>query len=158
DWEVKDHAGIAIRDVFFNNELVVHKGSMPVIRVRYDGDRCGPYADQISWGSLLNISNCGGGKVCQKAFTAGDHNWLELGVLAAIGSYRIYQVWYFSDDGQLTARMFSKGLQCRTDHDHHPYWRMDFDINGPLNDQVFVFDNNRGNEGWGAGWHKYTNE
>ena len=35
---------------------------------------------------------------------------------------------------------------------------MDFDINGYPSDQVFVYDNNRPDVGWGPGWHKYTNE
>jgi Copper amine oxidase, enzyme domain len=158
DWEVKDDAGIAIRNVTYNNELVIYKASMPVIRVRYTNDACGPYADRINWGNLLDISNCGGNKVCQKSYSANGKNWLELGVLAGIGSYRIYQVWYLSHDGGIRAAMWSRGLQCNVDHDHHPYWRMDFDINGFAADQVFVFDANRGDEGWGTGWHKYTNE
>lgn len=158
DWEVKDDAGIAIRNVYYNNELVIWKASVPVIRVRYNGNVCGPYADRINWSNLLNISNCGNAKVCQTSSTFSGHNWLELGVLAKIGKYRIYQVWYFSDDGQIDVRVWSKGLHCNADHDHHSYWRMDFDVNGFSGDQVFVYDNNRPNEGWGAGWHKYANE
>lgn len=159
DWEVKDNAGIAIRNVYFNNELVLYKASLPVIRVQYDGNKCGPYADQISWGDLVKISNCGNKKVCQTSYTSSDgRNWLELGVYARIGSYHIYQAWYLSHDGYILPTVWSKGLQCKTNHNHHPYWRMDFDINGAGGDQIFVYDNNRPNEGWGNGWHKYTNE
>ncbi len=85
DWEVKDEAGLAIRNVYFNNELVLWKASMPVIRVRYQGDVCGPYQDRITWGSLLKISNCGNKKVCQRSFTdSSGRNWLEIGVLSKI--------------------------------------------------------------------------
>jgi hypothetical protein len=158
DWEVRDHAGIGIRNVYYNNELVFWKASMPVIRVRYAGNRCGPYADRITWGHLVQISNCGNRKVCQEEFSSGGQRWLELGVYARIGSYHIYQSWYFSNDGQIDVRMWSKGLQCRADHNHHPYWRMDFDLRGASGDQIFVYDNNRPNEGWGPGWHKYPSE
>jgi hypothetical protein len=158
DWEVKDGSGLAIRNVTYKGELVIYKTSMPVIRVRYNDDGCGPYADRIYWESLIAISDCNNSKVCQQAYTAGGHNMLELGIYARIGSYHLYQAYYFSEDGWIGNYLWSKGLQCQIDHIHHPYWRMDFDVNGFPNDQIFVFDNNRGNEGWGNGWHKYTNE
>lgn len=158
DWEVRDYAGIAIRNVYYNNELVFWKASLPVIRVRYNGNACGPYADRITWGHLVAISNCGNNKVCQRSFAMGGQPWLELGVYARIGSYHIYQSWYFSDNGQIDVRVWSKGLQCQVSHDHHPYWRGDFDLVSASSDQIFVYDNNRPNEGWGAGWHKYPSE
>jgi Copper amine oxidase, enzyme domain len=158
DWEVKDNAGIAIRSVDYLGERLIYKASLPVISVKYSGDACGPYADRINWDNLLEISDCGGRKVCQRSFSAGGHQWLELGVLAAIGKYRIYQVWYLSDDGQITPRMWSRGLHCVVDHDHHPFWRMDIDVNGAGDDQVFVHDDGGPNEGWGPGWHEYTVE
>src|SRR6058998_2041669 len=158
DWEVHDYSGIGIRNVYYNNEFVIWKANMPVIRVRYANDACGPYADRITWDNLVQISNCGNHKVCQQASTVGGQSWLELGVYARIGSYHIYQAWYFSADGQIDVRVWSKGLQCRTDHEHHTYWRMDFDVNGAASDQIFVYDNNRPSEGWGPGWHKYPTE
>lgn len=158
DWEVKDDAGLGLRSVRYQNEQILYKVSMPVIRVKYNGDACGPYADRISWGSLVGISWCGNNKVCQQTYSAGGRDWLEFGVLAEIGEYRIYQVYYLTNDGWINAALHSKGLQCEVTHQHHPYWRMDFDINDAANDQIFVFANNRGNEGWGNGWHKYTQE
>ncbi|MGH9753790.1 MAG: hypothetical protein ACREA2_13505 [Blastocatellia bacterium] len=72
--------------------------------------------------------------------------------------YRIYQVWYLSESGHIQPIVWSKGLHCDSDHDHHAYWRMDFDINGASSDQAFVRNDGAANEGWGPGWHKYTNE
>src|SRR6266550_5325560 len=158
DWEVKDGAGIAIRNVVFDRQQVIYKASMPVIRVQYADDHCGPYADQINWDSLGGVPWSNDAKVCQRSYTANGANWLELGVYAKIGSYRLYQAWYFSDDGWIDVRLFSKGLQCKFDHNHHPYWRMDIDMDGAANNQIFVFDNNRPTEGWGPGWHLYTEE
>jgi hypothetical protein len=158
DFEVKDGAGIGLRYVLYNGELLLWKASMPVIRVRYAGDVCGPYADQINTYHLKQISWCGNSYVCQRSYTSGGRTWLEVGVEAQIGQYDLYQVWYLSQDGWFGAHLFSKGLQCNIDHVHHPYWRLDFDINGAPLDQVFVFDNNRPDQGWGPGWMKYTNE
>jgi hypothetical protein len=161
DWEVKDGAGIALRNVSYNNEFVIWKASMPTIRVHYvtvGGHTCGPYADRIDTYNLVPISWCGNNKVCQQSYTSGGRNMLELGVEAKIGQYDLYQVWYLSQDGWLGAHLFGRGLQCQFDHDHHPYWRMDLDVNGFASDQVFVYDNNRQDQGWGRGWMKYTNE
>lgn len=158
DWEVKDDAGLGLRNVYYNSEKVLYKANMPVIRVKYDGDACGPYADRLNWDNLLDISNCGYKKVCQRSYTSGGRQWLELGILAAIGKYRLYQVYYFSQDGYLVVRCWSKGFHCNITHQHHAYWRLDFDLKDASADQVFVFDNNRPNEGWGPGWHKYVQE
>lgn len=158
DWQVNDGAGLALRNVHYQREPVIYKASVPVIRVRYDEDACGPFADRITWESLLEISSCGGRKVCQRSFSFGGQEWLEVGVLARIGEYQIYQVWYLSEDGQITPRMWSSGLQCDVSHDHHPYWRLDFDVADAGGDQVFVYDRNAPDEGWGPGWHQYTNE
>ena len=158
DWEVKDDAGLGIRHVYYNNEEVLWKGSMPVIRVQYAGDQCGPYADQIYWDSLVEISTCGNKKFCVRTFTVDGRDWLQIGILARIGQYRLNQRWWFSNDGYLRASLSSKGLQCNIDHDHHPYWRLDFDVAGAGGDQIFVFDNNRPNEGWGPGWRKHRAE
>ena len=161
DWEVTNGEGLAIRNVSFNNEFVLWKASMPVIRVHYDtvgGQSCGPYADQIGTWSLTPISWCGNNKVCQQSYVSGGRNMLELGIEARIGQYDLYQVWYLTQDGWIGAHLFSRGLQCQYNHVHHPYWRMDYDINGFPSDQIFVFDNNRPNQGWGPGWMKYKNE
>lgn len=161
DWEVKDGAGLALRNVFYNNEFVIWKASMPTIRVKYvtvSGSTCGPFADRIDWSNLIPISWCSNSKVCQQSYISGGHNMLELGVEAKIGQYDLYQVWYLTQDGWIGAHLFGRGLQCQLDHSHHPYWRLDFDIGGFPSDQIFVYDNNRADQGWGKGWMKYTQE
>src|SRR5882762_1054354 len=62
DWEVKDGAGLALRRVFYQGENVLYKASLPVIRVQYQNDACGPFADQIKSDNLLSIPWCGGDK------------------------------------------------------------------------------------------------
>jgi hypothetical protein len=158
DWEVKDGAGLALRNVHYRGERVIHKASMPVIRVQYDDDACGPFADRITWDHLLENPSCDGRKVCQQSYTYEGHEWLEIGVLAQIDEYSIYQVWHLSDDGQLTPRMWSSGLQCEVDHNHHPYWRLDLDVADRGGDRIFLYDPSLSDEGWGPGWHEYTRE
>ena len=66
--------------------------------------------------------------------------------------------WHLSEDGELRPLLQSRGLSCNADHNHHPYWRFEFDIDGSGMDQVFVHDDGGPDTGWGPGWTKYTNE
>jgi hypothetical protein len=163
DWVVADDSGIGIRNLKFEGRLLMHRGDMPVIRVKYDRDGgqggCGPYADRISWGNLSTDNNCHNGqKLCQRTFTSGGREWLEVSGRAFIGSYDIVQAWYFTRDGEVQPRLFSRGLQCQINHSHHPYWQLDFDVDGSAGDESFLFLPSFGNTGYGPGWFKYGNE
>jgi hypothetical protein len=123
-WTVGGNSeGLEIKDVRWKNVKVLYKGSMPVIRVKYDSS-CGPYADRLNWGNMVTTS-CQNEKLCQRQW--GD-DLLELGAYSKIGKYDIYQAWYFTKSGRLEAAMWSKGWHCNVSHRHHPYWRMDFDV------------------------------
>ena len=162
DWEVKDGASIGLRKVYYKGELVIYRANMPVIRVRYVSSTT--YADRINWENLLTGGDlCGvpfgcGSKPCQRSFIVNGRQWLEIGVYVQLDQYRLFSAWGLSDDGYIRPLLWSAGLQEDGNHVHHPYWRVDFDINGAANDQLFVWDNNRPNEGWGSGWHKFTTE
>ena len=176
NWAVSNAAlseGMVIRNLNYNGQKIMHKGSIPVIRVRYfcnncgGGNKdnqciqCGPYADKIGIDKLANIdwSYCTGQRTCSRTYTDNRGvQWLEIGMYAIYGNYKLYYVWYFSSTGFFRPCVFSRGLQHNAAHDHHVYFRLDFDIKGAGDDQVFVYDNNRGNIGWGNGWSKYMNE
>lgn len=149
--------GLALKNVRYDDELVLYKASMPVVRVQYPSIGV-VYGDLIGEGTLRPVPWCGNATVCQRSFTSGGREWLELGVLAQLGQYRMYQVWYLSADGYIQPYFSSKGLHHPNDHTHHVYWRYDFDIGGAAGDQLFVYDNNRPDEGWGAGWRLHETE
>jgi hypothetical protein len=158
-WEVSDNAGIGLRDLQFNGRTILNRGNMPVIRVKYNGDACGPYADRITWSNLTTDNNCDNGqKVCQRTFSFGGREWLEISGRAFIGSYDILQAWYFTPDGEMQPRVFSRGLQCNIDHGHHAYWQLDFDMDGAGNDQAFLHQSSIPDTGYGPGWFRYSNE
>ena len=77
--------------------------------------------------------------------------WLEVGVYARIGAYHIFQAWYLNEEGVVQPQVWSKGLTINMDHTHHPYWRLDFDIDGPDHNRVWRFDA-------GKGWRFYPRE
>ena len=124
DYAVADKEGLALVNVYYNEKVVLGKASVPVVRVKYLKDRCGPYHDQILWklgGShgLQKISNCNNEYVCCQSFTSDNMRWLEIGVYARIGAYHIYQVWYLSETGTILPTLWSKGLYCNINHTHH---------------------------------------
>ena len=175
DYEVRDNTGLTLRNVSYGGELVLGKASMPVVRVKYvkemvwwnpftwfgsraESGRCGPFQDRLRWQDLAPIANCADNKVCVERATVNGVQWLEIGMYARIGEYHLYQAWHLSEDGEVRPVLHSRGLSCNTDHHHHAYWRLDFDVNGNGLDQVFVQDRGGPDQGWGPGWRKYTNE
>jgi hypothetical protein len=64
-------------------------------------------------------------------FSQDNVSWLKINVYARIGAYHILQEWYLSRDGSVMARVGSKGVAINMNHTHHPYWRLDFDIDRP---------------------------
>ena len=127
--------GLSLKGVKFQDLPFIHKLSFPVVRVFYDNDTCGPYADRLG-GSLSPIPWAGNATVAQREFTLNGRQWYEIGIRDLIGNYDLYQVYYFSTDGILDAHIYSKGLQCVVDHVHYPNWRIDFDIGDSGNDQI----------------------
>ena len=127
--------GLSLTNVTYQGVTILNKASFPVMRVFYDNNVCGPYADRLG-GTLTPVSWANNAQVVLRQFDQGGRTWLELGIQDTIGNYIIYQAWYLSTDGILDGHLFSKGLQCNIDHIHYPYWRMDFDLDGENNDQI----------------------
>jgi protocatechuate 3,4-dioxygenase beta subunit len=120
--------GLALNGVTFNGVKVLERISLPVMSVFYDNNACGPYADRLGGASYTGPFG--------EDFTQNGVRWRSIGLTDQIGSYTITMMYYLSENGELDAHMFSKGLQCNIRHDHVPFWRMDFDVAGPANDQV----------------------
>jgi hypothetical protein len=154
DFEVGDEneEGLVLKNVRWKNVKVLHKASVPVIRVKYRGNGssigsgCGPWMDQIDWGNI-ELTTGATTKVFHRIW--GDN--LEVAVYAEIGGYYLWQSYIFraGNDPVLYAKLFSAGWSCgesgnKKDHKHHPYWRLDFDVAG-VNNDVFQLNNFSGN-------------
>ena len=150
DYGVTDLAeGLALTDVFYQGVSILAKASFPVIRVFYENDACGPYADRLAV-ALTPVSWANDALLVQRTFIQNGQTWLELGIQDTIGNYVIYQVWYLSEDCVMDAHLFSKGLQCNIFHTHYPYWRLDLDLDDNENDQIRRYTD--------TGWQTYTKE
>ena len=171
DYAVSDSEGLALLNGTFKGKGVFGKFSMPVIRVKYLRDEgetvidlpivggigggAGPFADQISWHlggdhGLQKIANRNHEYIGLTEFSRPGQRWYEISIYSRIGAYHLAQMWYLSDTGFVCPRIFSKGLHINMDHTHHPYWRLDFDIDGSAHNRVYMQDN--------RGWWFYPKE
>jgi hypothetical protein len=143
-WNVGSSSeGLELWNVNYKGVKVLHKASMPVVRVKYRGNGnsvssgCGPYADQLSWNNMI-IPQGATSRVTIRHFTG----MMEIAVYSKIGGYHLYHAWYLHQDGRLQPMLYSRGWACSAiirnwrDHRHHPYWRLDFDIESPSQNVV----------------------
>lgn len=143
EWEIGDEhkEGLVIRNVRWNGTKILHKGSLPVIRVKYRGggdslgQGCGPYRDRIHEGNIEFLP----GQITPVFGRVFDNDIFEIAIFAEIGGYDIYQAWYFHKLGRLEPVVYSSGWSCgedgsELDHKHHPYWRLDFDVEEKSNE------------------------
>lgn len=156
------HEGLILKNVSWKGVKVLHKASLPVIRVKYRGsgldimDGCGPYADRIGGvktDELPGIDSDVAGRIW-------DDQLLEIAVYDEIGGYDLYQAWYFDRSGWMRGLLYSRGWSCgqsppsRRDHHHHAYWRLDFDVESVSN-EVWTF---RDSQTGARTWQKQTSE
>lgn len=141
-YSTRNAAGLELSNVTFGDRKILRKVSFPVMRVEYDNDVCGPYADILWTNSYVPIEldppydSCNGSGLCARTYTQDGNEYLEVGVNAELGEYDIYQTYIFSPEGFFDSFVFSRGLQCEADHRHHAHWLFDFDIDGNDSDQV----------------------
>lgn len=147
-----DEEGIVVRNVRFRGRQVLYKGSLPSLRVQYDGP-CGPYKDPLNYNNAQPTQRCPKKRVCVYWYTSNGQRAMALESYHRIGAYRLTHRWVFWESGWIMPRLYSAGLQCNYDHRHHAYWRFDFDIDDAARDQVFEYNTYTGNVGWGPGWH-----
>ncbi|MFK7996495.1 MAG: hypothetical protein AB8B87_20320 [Granulosicoccus sp.] len=147
DYSTNDNSsGLVLNNVEFGGKQILDRVSMPVMRVEYLDDACGPYADILSTRALSRATQgapesvCDDQSQCTRTYTQNGEKMLEVGSNWQIGEYQIYQTYYFSENGYFDARVYSRGLQCLVDHSHHAHWVFDFDIDGPENDIVLRAD------------------
>ena len=162
-------SGIEVRDVKYKGKSVLKRGHVPVLNVEYPGGQCGPYRDwqfqedmfQTAPGSTdpaPGIRLLPPGQVAQTVVDnntdVGDYrgvavytqnNETVLVTEMQAGWYRYIMEWRFADDGTIRPRFgfgaTNNSCVCSL-HNHHAYWRFDFDIVKPEN-KVFQVERGR---------------
>lgn len=147
--------GLEVSNVRFNGRLVLFKGHLPILNVKYQNDACGPYRDwqyeentfqcagqvfaagRCEGPAITNCNNPAGGDVGNFCGVSVDRNAerLLLTTLLRAGWYRYQLEWYFFAGGTFRPAIKWTGVphSCLNNtHLHMAYWRLDFDIeDGP---------------------------
>jgi hypothetical protein len=157
-----DGSGLELHDVFYKGQRVLRRAGLPLLNVNYDPGGCGAYRDWQS--GMMDFEADGilgppGSRhaeptkpprtMCDDAGQAGGNfqgvaaektsDRLVLTTQLQSGPYRYTQKWTFHLDGSIDARI---AFTARVDpcnvkpHNHHAYWRLEFDIGGDAGDYV----------------------
>jgi hypothetical protein len=149
-------SGVELRLVDYRGQRVLNRGHVPILNVRYRGDGgttgCGPtYRDWQNEEACFDAEGdepVPGFRVCPSAprtilESGEDHGsfrgvvlWLdgdEVVIVSQLqaGWYRYVSEWRLHADGTIRPRFGFAGVRnpCTcAPHDHHVYWRFDFDI------------------------------
>ena len=152
-------SGIELLDVRYRGTRVLKQAHMPILNVQYDGDACGPYRDWL-WEETCfqadgqDVPGAAGFRWCDQppqtilesrsdagnfvgvAVYPTDDGGLGLVSQMSAGWYRYVLEWRFYQDGRILPRIrfgdTDNTCVCTT-HNHHAYWRLDFDVVGSRN-------------------------
>jgi hypothetical protein len=159
-----DGSGIELRNVSYKGKAVLRQAHIPVLNVHYDPGGCGggPSLSYRDWQNspmpfeANNALAIGYAEPSEPPKTVCDHPGTDAGQFSGVavekgidklilttqlqaGHYRYIQTWTFYLDGTIEPRLAFTAINspCTTKpHDHHAYWRFDFDIDGPNDDVV----------------------
>ncbi|MFG1820357.1 hypothetical protein ACGFIF_41825 [Kribbella sp. NPDC049174] len=151
-------SGVELRDVTYRGRLVLWQAHVPILNVLYDdGTSYRDWQNQETPFLANGVDPVGPGwRVCtsppatilEAGTDAGNFQgvalWYEDGELRIVSElqaawYRYISDWRLRDDGTVKPRFgFAGTRNYRTclRHQHHVYWRLDFDIEGAGNDVV----------------------
>jgi len=158
-------SGLELRHVFYKNKRVFWQAHVPVLNVKYDpnSDFCGgstlsyrDWKNQEQAFEANNVLQPGYAEPTTPPKTVCDHPGTDAGTFSGIaveklsdklilttqmsaGWYRYIQKWIFYLDGTIEPRFGFTAITdtCTSDaHNHHVYWRFDFDIDGFPQDQI----------------------
>ncbi|MQY27303.1 hypothetical protein [Nocardia aurantia] len=152
NWQMLDGdtEGLVFRNAFFKGRKVLHKGSLPMILVRYDHG-AGPFKDQLSTGNAPN-------PVLVHEGSGSGFRFIAVECYHRISAYRIIERWIFWNDGLIQPRLLSRGIFYPSSHQHNVYWRLDFDVDGVANNLALQHTYVATDWGYGKGWKPLTIE
>lgn len=152
-------SGVELRTVDYKGQRVLYRAHLPILNVRYGSDgahaRCGPahrhWQHEESCFRASGAEPAPGFRVCtspaetvlESGTDGGDFRgvalWLdgeELVIVSQLeaGWHRCVSEWRLHADGTIRPRYGFGAARnpctCKP-HEHHAYWRLDFDILGP---------------------------
>ncbi len=157
-----DGSGLELRDVYYKGKRVLRRAGIPLIDVDYDPGGCGSFRD---WSHGLmtfeadNMIEPPGSHYAEPTHpprTMCDHPGKDAGDFEGVaaektadrlvlttqlqaGPYRYVETWTLRLDGSIDARIGFTSIYdpCQDKpHNHHAYWRFEFDIGGDGKDHA----------------------
>jgi hypothetical protein len=156
-------SGVELKYVEYRGKRVLFRAHVPILNVKYNGDACGPYRDWQNQESMIHANGTDvapGFRLCnapaETIVTTGTDtgNYLGVGIYVQdqevvlisemeAGWYRYVSEWRLHTDGTIRPRFGFSAVQnscvCNV-HNHHVYWRLDFDIRTAGNNLVREFN------------------
>jgi hypothetical protein len=155
-------SGIELSSVNYRGKQVLYKAHVPILNVQYaPGVSCGPYRDwQWEEGTFdvgagtdvvpgIRVTNSRPKSILDSQNDFGNFKGVavyqegnEVVLLSELeaGWYRYISEWHFYDNGTILPRFgfgaTSNMCVCNV-HNHHAYWRFDFDINSSSPNTVY---------------------
>lgn len=156
-------SGLELRSVYYKNRLVMSRGNIPVLNVKYKIGGCGgPYNTYRDWLGHLQAFEAdnpllpGYAEPKHTPITVCENPGRDAGEFAGVAVeklsdrliltsqfrsawYRYIIKWTFYLDGTIEPRIGFSAVDyfcTRTPHTHHAFWRFDTDIDGAQNDLV----------------------
>lgn len=156
-------SGIELRFVDYKGKRVLYRAHVPILNVKYDANKCGPYRDWQYQEGMLQAQGtvvAPGFMLCsapaQTIMDTGSDTGNFLGVAIYVqgsevvlvsemeaGWYRYVSQWRLATNGTIRPRFGFAAVesQCVCNvHHHHAYWRLDFDIRTAANNRVREFN------------------
>ena len=149
-----DATGLEITDVYYRGRMILKRGEVPVLNVKYENDLCGPYRDWMddedcfeAVGTDVPAANSGvrvvsapPSTLCETFVDSGNFrglaiydqgNVLWLMTETQAGWYRYVMEWKLYLDGTIEP-IFGFGATSNSctcnEHHHHAYWRLEWAV------------------------------
>lgn len=172
-------SGIELKYVDYRGKRVLYQAHVPILNVRYDGDKCGPYRDWQNQEGMIQANGTDvapGFRLCNSPAKTFFDSGLDTGNYAGVaiyvqgqevvlvsemeaGWYRYIMEWRLHTNGTIRPRFIFSAVRnscvCNRHH-HHVYWRFDFDIRTPGSNIIREF--NDPPLFGGSNWHAKTYE
>jgi hypothetical protein len=138
-WEMTANDGINFRDATFDGRLVFSSAKIGQIEAWYPSWP-GGYRDEIGFAATVppfggtTIEDLSDGFEIGQIFTEFTR-WPN-----CICCYRYEQLLRFYADGRFELHFLSHGPGCDDLSIYRPFWRVDLDLDGPEDDQVWLFE------------------
>jgi hypothetical protein len=138
-WEMTAHDGIDFQDATYRGDTIFRSAKIGQVEAWYPSWP-GGYRDEIGYAASVppfgdtQVNDLGDGFEVTQLFTEFTH-WPN-----CICCYRYEENIRFYEDGTVEFSFVSHGPGCDDLSIYRPFWRIDIDLDGPQNDEVWLWD------------------